>query len=146
MSEMLDREALGSGRWDAAFDSHFSEGFVAGRFVFVSGQLPIDGDGKLVGRGDVEQQARQVFENISAVLALAGARLVEIVQLNLFLLDIGDIPRIAGVRRELFGEHRPASTAVEVAGLLIPGARLEVNAVALRSAPKLERGGERAVV
>jgi reactive intermediate/imine deaminase len=130
---MVDRQALGSGRWDAAFGSHFSEGFVAGNFIFVSGQLPLDSAGALVGEGDVARQARAVFENIGEVLAQAGSSLDEIVQLTLFLLDIGDIPRIAGVRRELFGEHRPASTAVQVAGLLLPGAKLEVNAVALRS-------------
>jgi 2-iminobutanoate/2-iminopropanoate deaminase len=131
---MVDRRALGSGRWDTTFDSHFSDGFVAGKFIFVSGQLPVDASGALVGDGDVSQQARRVFENIGDVLAQAGSSLAEIVQLNLFLLDVTDIARIAGVRRELFGEHRPASTAVGVASLLLPGARLEVNAVALRDA------------
>jgi 2-iminobutanoate/2-iminopropanoate deaminase len=125
-------KALGSGRWDSTFDSHFSQGFVAGNFVFVSGQLPVDTAGALVGDSDVAQQARAVFENIGDVLSQAGASLTDIVQLNLFLLDIDDIPRIATVRRELFGEHRPASTAVQVSGLILPGARLEINAVALR--------------
>jgi 2-iminobutanoate/2-iminopropanoate deaminase len=125
-------KALGSGRWDSTFDSHFSQGFVAGNFVFVSGQLPVDAAGALVGDGDVAQQARAVFDNIGDVLGQAGASLTDIVQLNLFLLDIADIPRIATVRRELFGEHRPASTAVQVSALLLPGACLEINAVALR--------------
>ncbi len=131
---MVDRRALGSGRWDTTFDSHFSDGFVAGKFIFVSGQLPVDASGALVGDGDIAQQARRVFQNIADVLAQAGSSLAEIVQLNLFLLDVTDISRIARVRRELFGEHRPASTAVGVAALLLPGARLEVNAVALRDA------------
>jgi len=130
---MDDRQALGSGRWDAPFGSHFSQGFVAGNFIFVSGQLPVDPAGALVGDGDVERQARKVFENIGEVLAQAGSSLDEIVQLNVFLLDIADIPRIADVRRELFGEHRPASTAVQVSGLLLSGAKLEINAVALRN-------------
>ena len=133
VTEAVGRKALGSGRWDSTFDSHFSQGFVADNFIFVSGQLPVDAAGALVGGGDVAQQARQVFANIREVLAQAGASLAEIVQLNLFLLDIDDIPRIAGVRRELFGEHRPASTAVQVSGLLVAGARLEINAVALRT-------------
>jgi 2-iminobutanoate/2-iminopropanoate deaminase len=127
-----DLRPLGSGRWDATFDSHFSDGFVADRFVFVSGQLPVDGTGELVGGDDVAEQARAVFENIRDILEQAGAGLQDIVQVNLFLLDIQDIPRIAGVRRELFGEHRPASTAVGTTGLLLPGAKLEVNAIALR--------------
>jgi reactive intermediate/imine deaminase len=132
VTETVDRQALGSGRWDSTFDSHFSQGFVAGAFIFVSGQLPVDSSGALVGGDDVAAQARQVFANIAAVLAEAGAGLEDVVQLNLFLLDVHDIPRIAGVRRELFGEHRPASTAVGTSGLLLPGAKLEVNAIALR--------------
>ena len=131
MTDTVDRKALGSGRWDTTFDSHFSEGFVAHNFIFVSGQLPVDEGGRLVG-DDVAEQAHQVFENIGEVLAQAGSSLSEIVQLNLFLLDIDDIPKIAGVRREVFGEHRPASTAVQVSGLLLAGAKLEINAVALR--------------
>jgi 2-iminobutanoate/2-iminopropanoate deaminase len=126
------KRALGPGLWDSAFDSHFSQGFVADSLIFVSGQLPVDGHGALVGDGDVAEQARSVFTNIEAVLGEAGAALTDVVQVNLFLLDIQDIPRIAEVRREVFGEHRPASTAVQVSGLLLPGARLEVNAVALR--------------
>lgn len=132
MTSPPDLRPLGSGRWDATFDSHFSDGFVADRFVFVSGQLPVDGKGELVGGDDVAEQARAVFENIRDILEQAGAGLQDIVQVNLFLLDVQDIPRIAGVRRELFGEHRPASTAVGTTGLLLPGAKLEVNAIALR--------------
>ena len=120
------------GRWDAKYDSHFSQAFVADRFVFVSGQLATDADGNLVGGDDVAQQARQVFENIAAILAREQLDLRSIVQVNVFLTDIEDIPRIAPVRRELFGEHRPASTAVEISRLLLPGAKLEVNAVAMR--------------
>jgi 2-iminobutanoate/2-iminopropanoate deaminase len=121
------------GRWDDIYDTHFSQGFVAGEFVFVSGQVAADENGKLVGDDDIEQQTRQVFANIEQVLRSEGVRLEEIVQVNVFLLDIGDIPRIARVRREVFGEHRPASTAVQVSGLLLPGAKVEINAVALRN-------------
>ena len=120
------------GRWDAKYDSHFSQAFVADRFVFVSGQLATDADGNLVGGDDVAQQAWQVFENIAAILASEQLDLRSIVSVNVFVTDIEDIPRIAPVRRELFGDHRPASTAVEISRLLLPGAKLEINAVALR--------------
>lgn len=132
MTVQPDIRALGSGRWDSRFDSHFSDGFVADRFVFISGQLPVDANGELVGGDDVAEQARAVFENIRDILQQAGCDLQDIVQVNLFLLDVHDIPRIAGVRREFFGEHRPASTAVGTSGLLLPGAKLEINAIALR--------------
>jgi 2-iminobutanoate/2-iminopropanoate deaminase len=126
---------IGPGRMDMTFDTHFSQGFVADGFIFVSGQMPADTNGALVGEGHIEQQARKVFENIRGVLEEEGASLSDVVQLTVFLLDIGDIPRIAPVRREFFGDHRPSSTAVEVSALLLPGARLEVNAIALRGAP-----------
>jgi 2-iminobutanoate/2-iminopropanoate deaminase len=125
------RRALLLDSAEQVFDSHFSAGFIAGPLVFVSGQLPLDEDGAVEG-GDVEAQARCVFRNIERVLEQADATLEDVVQVNVFLLDIEDIPRIAGVRRELFGEHPPASTAVEVSGLLVPGCKLEINAVALR--------------
>jgi 2-iminobutanoate/2-iminopropanoate deaminase len=132
MAAHPDIRSLGSGRWDATFDSHFSDGMLADRFVFVSGQLPMDANGELVGGDDVAEQARAVFENIRSILQQGGCDLQDVVQVNLFLLDIHDIPRIAGVRRELFGDHRPASTAVGTSGLLLEGAKLEINATALR--------------
>lgn len=126
------RQPLGPGVWDATYDTHFSQGFVAGSLIFVSGQLPVDAEGELVGGTDVAAQARATFGNIAEILAQAGASLRDVVAVNLFLLDIADVPRIAGVRRELFGEHRPASTAVQVSGLLLPGAKVEINAIAHR--------------
>jgi enamine deaminase RidA (YjgF/YER057c/UK114 family) len=133
------RGPIGAGRWDEALNSHFSNGFVAGDLVFVSGQLPVDEDFKLVGGDDVEAQARQVFGNIERILGDAGATLDDIVAMNLFFMDVEDTSRIAAVRREIFGEHRPASTAVGTSGLLLEGAKLEVNAIAYR-----QPAGERA--
>lgn len=118
---------------EKTFESHFSHGFVADSLVFVSGQLPLDENGAIEGGDDVEAQARSVFRNIERVLAQADATLSDVVKVNIFMLDIADIPRIADLRRELFGDHPPASTAVEVSGLLVPGCKLEINAVALRS-------------
>ncbi|WCB96697.1 2-iminobutanoate/2-iminopropanoate deaminase [Baekduia alba] len=126
------RRALFTDPREPVFDSHFSPGFLAGPLVFVSGQLPLDERGAVEGGDDVEAQARRVFRNIERVLAEAEATLRDVVQVNVFLLDIGDIPRIANLRRELFGEHPPASTAVEVSGLVVPGCKIEINAVALR--------------
>jgi 2-iminobutanoate/2-iminopropanoate deaminase len=126
------KRALALDPAEQVFDSHFSAGFVAGPLVFVSGQLPLDKGGAVEGGDDVEAQARCVFRNIERVLAQADATLADVVQVNVFVLDIGDIPRIADLRRELFGRHPPASTAVEVSGLLVPGCKIEINAVALR--------------
>jgi reactive intermediate/imine deaminase len=102
----------------------------AGDLLFVSGCVPVDGDGRLVG-GDVVAQARQVFANVGEVLAAGGASFADVVKVTVYLIDIDDRARINPVREEVFGETRPASTLVEVSALAVPGAKLEVEAVAL---------------
>ena len=103
----------------------------AGDLVFVSGVVPVDDDGALVGGDDVAAQARQVFANIGRVLAAAGAGFGDVVKVTVFLTDVDDRPAINPVRQEVFGSSRPASTLVEVSRLAIPGAKIEVEAVAV---------------
>jgi 2-iminobutanoate/2-iminopropanoate deaminase len=110
--------------------SHYTDAVRAGNLLFVSGCVPVDGDGRLVG-GDVVAQARQVFANIGDVLAAGGASFADVVKVTVYLIDIDDRARINPVREEVFGETRPASTLVEVSALAVPGAKLEVEAVAL---------------
>jgi 2-iminobutanoate/2-iminopropanoate deaminase len=111
--------------------SHYTDAVQAGALLFVSGCIPVDARGRLVGGDDVVAQARQVFANVGAVLAAAGAGFADVVKVTLFLTDIDDRPLINTVRREVFAAVRPASTLVEVSRLALPGARLEVEAVAL---------------
>jgi 2-iminobutanoate/2-iminopropanoate deaminase len=97
----------------------------------VSGVVPVDGEGVLVGGDDVVAQTRQVLANLGAVLAAAGATFAEVVKVTIYLTDIADRARINPVRQEVFGEARPASTLVEVSALAVPGAKLEIEAVAI---------------
>jgi len=110
--------------------SHYTDAVRAGDLLFVSGCVPLDGDGRLVD-GDVVAQARQVFANVGAILAAGGATFADVVKVTVYLIDIDDRMSINPVREEVFGEARPASTLVEVSALAIPGAKLEVEAVAL---------------
>jgi reactive intermediate/imine deaminase len=110
--------------------SHYTDAVRVGGLLFVSGCVPIDRDGRLVGGSDVVAQARQVFANVGAVLAAAGASFADVVKVTLYLVDVDDRALINPVRQEVFGATRPASTLVEVSRLAIPGARLEVEAVA----------------
>jgi 2-iminobutanoate/2-iminopropanoate deaminase len=110
--------------------SHFTDAVRAGGFLYVSGIVAVDGDGRLVGGDDVVAQARQVFENMRAVLAAGGCRFEDVVKVTVFLTDIDDRPRINPVRHEVFGETRPASTLVEVPRLAVPGAKVEIECVA----------------
>ena len=111
--------------------SHYADAVRAGDLLFVSGCVPVDGDGKLVGGDDVVAQAEQVFENIGAVLTAANASARDVVKVTVFLTDIDDRPSINPVRQRFFGEARPASTLVEVSKLAVPGAKLEIEAIAV---------------
>jgi reactive intermediate/imine deaminase len=111
--------------------SHYTDAVRAGDLLFVSGCVPVDAGGALVGGDDVVAQARRTFENVGAVLEAAGAGFADVVKVTIYLTAIDDRPRINPVRQEFFGDARPASTLVEVSALAIPGARIEVEAVAL---------------
>jgi reactive intermediate/imine deaminase len=111
--------------------SHFADAVRAGGLLFVSGIVAVDGDGNLVGGEDVVAQTRQVFENMRAVLVEAGCGFEDVVKVTVFLTDIDDRPSINPVRQEVFGATRPASTLVEVPRLAVPGAKVEIECVAL---------------
>lgn len=111
--------------------SHFTDAVAAGGLLFVSGIVPVDAAGRLVGGDDVVAQARQVFANMADVLATAGCSFADVVKVTVFLTDVNDRPLVNPVRQEVFGETRPASTLVEISALVIPGARIEVEAVAV---------------
>jgi enamine deaminase RidA (YjgF/YER057c/UK114 family) len=92
--------------------------------------LALDASGALVGGDDVVAQAERVHENIKAVLAKAGAGFEDVVKVTVYLRHIDDRAAVNTVRRRFFGESRPASTLVEVSAFVIPGALVEMDAVA----------------
>ena len=101
-----------------------------GRVIFVAGQIPWNADGQTVCKGDVAGQTRQVFTNISAVLAEAGGTLDDVVKITVFAADIRYRDAINQVRTETFTEPYPASTQVAVASLVDPEWLVEIEAVA----------------
>jgi 2-iminobutanoate/2-iminopropanoate deaminase len=109
--------------------SHYTDAVVSGDQLYISGIVPVDAEGRVVG-DDVVTQARQVFAIMEQVLAAAGASAADVVKVVVYLLDIDDRPEINPVRQEFFGETRPASTLVEVSRLAVEGALLEIEAVA----------------
>jgi len=116
----------------AAPISHYAHAVRAdGPMLFVSGVVPVDEQGRLVGGDDIVEQARAVFGNLGAVLAAGGATFADVVKVSVFLTDVDDRPLINPVRQEAFGAARPASTLVEVRRLAVPGAKIEVEAVAV---------------
>jgi 2-iminobutanoate/2-iminopropanoate deaminase len=111
--------------------SHYTDAVRAGDLLFVSGIVPLDEDGQLVGGDDVVAQAAAVFEGLRRVLAAAGAAPPDVVKVTVFLTDVDDRSRINPVRQAFFGDARPASTLVEISGLAVPGAKIEVEAIAV---------------
>jgi reactive intermediate/imine deaminase len=99
--------------------------------VFVSGQGAISADGQVVGEGDFERQVTQVFENLRAVLEQAGAGLDAIVKLTVFLTDVGTLRDFGRIKAGFIAGPQPASTAVGVTALALPGMMIEVEAIAV---------------
>jgi reactive intermediate/imine deaminase len=102
-----------------------------GPTLIISGQVPLDEEGRLVGDGDPRAQVRQVFENLATALAAAGATMEHVVKLTVFLTDMGDLLAFREVRDEFVQPDRPpASSLVQVSGLVNPAFRVEIEAIA----------------
>src|SRR6478609_2447057 len=101
------------------------------RTIYISGQIAYDKDGKLVGAGDMGAQAEQVFKNLQAALGAAGAKFSDVVKMNSYITDMSKVQAVRDVRTKYFGELTPASTFVQVAGLVRPELLLEIEVVAV---------------
>jgi reactive intermediate/imine deaminase len=102
-----------------------------GRMVVVSGQVPLDAQGRLVGRDDPAAQVRQVFENLRTALAAAGASMSQVVKLTVFLTDLAHLEEFRRVRDEFItSQAPPASSLVQVSALVHPAFCVEIEALA----------------
>ena len=103
-----------------------------GDFIFISGQLPL-ADGRLVGDGDIRAQARQTLDNVRAIAEAAGVTLTDIVKCTIWLTDAADFQAFNDVYREYFPTEPPARSCV-ISTLVVPGARVEIEAIAVLAA------------
>jgi 2-iminobutanoate/2-iminopropanoate deaminase len=108
----------------------YSPAVGVGQFVFTSGQIPLDPEGKIVGFTP-KDQARKAFENLSVTLQAAGLGLTDVVKTTIFLKDMDDFAAINEVYAEFFTEPYPARSTVQVARLP-KDVRLEIEAIAVR--------------
>jgi len=102
----------------------------AGSLVFVSGEGPLDHDGRLVGAGDVVAQTRAVIENLRTSLAAHGADLTDLVNLDVYLADITDYDAVGKVREEAFPTGGPAGILVAGAVFPVAGMRVAMRGIA----------------
>lgn len=113
-----------------------SQGFRVDDLIFLSGQAAIDKDGNIVGAGDFDAQADQVFRNLSELLEAAGSGLDQVVKVTIYLTDMANFPKIMELRQKWFTRPWPADTIVEVSSLALPELMIEIEAIATVGAPR----------
>jgi 2-iminobutanoate/2-iminopropanoate deaminase len=107
----------------------YSQAVKAGGFLFLSGQVSLDPATGTLVQGGVAEETRQCLRNLGEVLKAAGLGFEDVVRTTVFLADMADFERMNRVYAEVFGEHRPARSTVQVAGLPRE-ARVEIDAIA----------------
>ena len=109
----------------------FSPALRVGNLLFISGTTATDEGGQLVAPGDIVGQTRYIFEKFAALLAAAGGGFEHIVETTEYITTTENYRGTADVRRAIFRPPYPTATGVIVAGLLRPGALIEISAVAV---------------
>ena len=109
--------------------SHYCHAVRAGNTIWVSGAIGVAADGSIPE--DVGQQAEIALAAIDACLKAAGAGAEHVVKVNVYLTDVNDRAKINPARQRYFGDHRPASTLVGVTALVLPTAKVEIEATAV---------------
>jgi 2-iminobutanoate/2-iminopropanoate deaminase len=110
---------------------HIAQGYKVGDLVFTSGQAAIDQAGNLVGVGNFDAQAEQVFRNLDEVLRQAGSNQAQVIKVTIYLTDMSNFPKIVALRQRHFTAPYPADTIVEVTSLALPELDIEIEAIAL---------------
>ena len=110
--------------------THIVEVAGPSKTIYISGQIAFDKDGAIVGAGDMKAQAEQVFKNLETALRAAGATFADVVKMNSYTTDMSKVADVREVRARYFGANAPASTFVEVKGLVRPELMLEIEVIA----------------
>jgi len=100
--------------------------------IVLSGQVPIDKAGNLVGKGDLAKQAEQVFLNIQNILSESGATMDHLIKIGIYMTDVSQIQTLRAVRDKFINvQNPPASTLVQVSKLFRDDVLIEIEATAI---------------
>lgn len=99
--------------------------------VFVAGQVALDPEGNVIGVGDPAAQTEATLDNLVTVLSEGGATLDDVVRLTVFLTDMAHLPAVQEVRARYFANDPPASSTIEITGLVNPDLVIEIDAIAV---------------
>lgn len=102
-----------------------------GRTIYISGQVPLDKAGNVVGAGNFAAQTTQVFENLKLALASVGATFDNVVKNNMYVTDMSNINVLREIRLRYYGTNAPASTLVEISKLARPEFMIEIELIAV---------------
>ncbi len=120
------RKNISSGtRWEAAVG--YSRAVRIGPHVWVAGTTAVDAEGRIVGEGDAYEQAAFILEKIGRALEAAGASLRDVVRTRMYLVSLEDEAAVGRAHAEVFREIRPAATMIQIAGLVDPRLRVEIE-------------------
>ena len=115
---------------DLAKGTPFSDGYVRGSTLFISGQQGLDSNGNVTGT-DISFQTANAIAAVRKVVEDAGFDMSDLVSVTVYLTDLDDVPKMNEVYKRLIPDPKPARAAVQVAGL-IGGARIEIGAIAVK--------------
>ena len=102
-----------------------------GDTLYIAGQVGLDGDGNIVGEGDIAAQFRQAMENLKIILASKGADFSDVVKTTIYTTSIAEFRKTAAIRAEYFGGQAPANTLVQIERLAMLVFMVEIEAIAI---------------
>lgn len=111
--------------------SGYSHAFKVGNTIYTAGQVALDQDGNLVGRGDFARQVEQTLENLKRILEAAGATMADVVQMTMFLTNYDDLEKAGEVLGKYFQSPLAPATGVQISRLARSELMIEINAIAV---------------
>jgi len=102
------------------------------QFLFTAGQVAMDDQGKVIGKGDIKTQTEYIMENLEKILAEAEINFDNVIKVNMYLVNMNDLPKVLAVRNRYFQPNRPVATAVGVTKLVKPDLLIEIEIIAAK--------------